>query len=198
MPDYKDIVKRLLSQAGVEINGSAPWDIQVHDPGFYKRAVTQGTLGLGESYMDEWWTCEAVDQLFDKLIRAELHKQVSLSFREKASILVNRLLNMQTRRRSTKVVNEHYDLDSEIILSFLDPYKQYSCGYFKGTNDLNEAQEQKLDLICNKLMLSSDDKVLDIGCGYGGFARFAAKRYGSEVTGISPSNTPKNSVKVFL
>jgi cyclopropane-fatty-acyl-phospholipid synthase len=197
VPDYKDIVQRLLSEAGVEINGSAPWDIQVHNPGFYKRVITQGTLGLGESYMEGWWACDAVDQLFHKLISAELHKQVSLSFREKASILVNRLLNMQTRRRSTKVVNEHYDPDSEIILSFLDPYKQYSCGYFKGTNDLNKAQEQKLDLICKKLMLSSDDKVLDIGCGYGGFARFAAKRYGSEVMGISPSGEQIEYAKKF-
>jgi len=197
MTDYEGIIQQLLSQAGVEINGSAPWDIQVHHPGFYRRVIIQGTLGLGESYMDGWWSCKAVDQLFDKLLSAELHKKVSVPLREKASILVNRLLNMQTRSRSMKLVDEHYNPDSEIILSFLDPYNQYTCGYFKETNDLNKAQEQKLDLICRKLKMSPDDRVLDIGCGWGGFARFASERYNCEVTGISISNEQIEYAKKF-
>ena len=197
MPDYKAIVQRLLSEAEVEINGNSPWDIQVHNPEFYKRVITRGTLGLGESYMDGWWTCKAVDQLFHKLISAELHRKVSVPLRAKATILLTRLLNMQTRSKSMKVVDGHYDPDSEIILSFLDDYKQYSCGYFKGTNDLSKAQKQKLELICKKLMLSSQDRVLDIGCGYGGFARFAAERYNCEVTGISPSSEQIEYAKRF-
>ena len=72
-------------------------------------------------------------------------------------------------------------------MSFLDPYNQYTCGYFKDTADLNEAQEKKMDLICKKLQLRKGDKVLDIGCGWGGFAKFAAERYGCEVTGITIS-----------
>jgi cyclopropane-fatty-acyl-phospholipid synthase len=187
MSGYKATVQRLLEQAGVEINGSSPWDLQVHHPGFYQRVITHGTLGLGEAYMDGWWSCDAIDQLFDRMLRGGLQSKVTVPLRQKAAILACRLSNMQTREGSLRVVQEHYDLRSEIILSFLDNYKQYSCGYFRGTNDLNKAQEQKLDLICKKLMLSSNDKVLDIGCGYGGFARFAAERYGCEVIGISPS-----------
>ena len=187
MADYKGIVQQLLLHAGVEINGRAPWDIKVHNPGFYERIIKEGTLGLGESFIDKWWDCEAVDQLFDRMLRAELHEKVRMPFFQKASILLGRLLNMQTPQKSRRVVDEHYDSGSDIILSFLDRYKQYSCGYFKGTSDLDRAQEQKLDLICKKLMLSANDRVLDIGCGYGGFARFAAERYGCEVTGISPS-----------
>jgi cyclopropane-fatty-acyl-phospholipid synthase len=197
MADYKGIMQQLLSQAGVEINGSAPWDIQVHNSGFYERVITQGTLGLGESFMDGWWDCEAVDQLFDKMLRAELHEKVRLPLVQKASILMGRLSNRQTRQRSKRVVDEHYDSGSEIIFSFLDPYKQYSCGYFKGTDDLGKAQEKKLDLICQKLMLSGKDRVLDIGCGYGGFARFAAERYGCEVTGISPSGEQVEYAREF-
>jgi len=187
MADFKGIVQQLLSQAGIEINGTATWDIQVNNPDFYKRAIKHGTLGLGESYMDGWWDCEAVDQLFDKMLRADLHEKVRITLLHKALILMGRLSNMQTLLRSKRVVDIHYDSGSDIILSFLDPYKQYSCGYFKGTTDLGIAQEQKLDLICKKLMLSGKDRVLDIGCGYGGFARFAAERYGCEVIGISPS-----------
>ena len=147
MADFKGIVQQLLSQAGVEINGSAPWDIQVHNPEFYKRAVKEGTLGLGESYMEGGWSCEAVDQLFDKMLRAELHQKVRLPLLHKASILMGRLSNLQTLQRSRRVIDEHYDSGSDIILSFLDPYKQYSCGYFKRTSDLGSAQEQKLDLM---------------------------------------------------
>jgi cyclopropane-fatty-acyl-phospholipid synthase len=197
MINYEKIVRKLLEKAGVEINGSFPWDIQVHNQKVYRRIITQGTLGLGESYMDGWWTCRAVDQLFHKLINAELQTEISLPLKEKASILTNRWLNMQSKIRSLKVVDEHYDSQSEIILSFLDNYKQYSCGYFKKTTDLNTAQEQKLELICKKLMLSSRDNVLDIGCGYGGFARFASERYHCKVTGISTSHAQIEYAKKF-
>ena len=112
MPDYKDIVQQLLLQAAVKINGSAPWDIQVHNSDFYKRAVTQGTLGLGESYMDGWWSCEAIDQLFHRIIMAQLHKKLTIPFSKKVSVIVNQLLNMQTRNRSRKVVDEHYDSEN--------------------------------------------------------------------------------------
>ena len=188
MADYKSAVQRMLSLAEIEINGNRPWDVQIHHPGFYKRVITEAELGLGESYMDGWWTCDALDQLFYKILSKDIRKQIKVPFTEAASLLLTRLLNMQTRTRSKKVVDTHYNPSSEVILSFLDPYNQYSCGYFKETDDLNEAQEQKLDLICKKLALTATDRVLDIGCGWGGFAKFAAERYACHVTGISISD----------
>ena len=104
---------------------------------------------------------------------------------------------MQSKLRSRKVAKKHYDLSPALYESFLDPYNQYTCGYFKDTNDLNKAQEQKLDLICKKLKLSSKDKVLDIGCGWGGFAKFAAEKYGCQVTGISISEKQVNYARKF-
>jgi cyclopropane-fatty-acyl-phospholipid synthase len=95
---------------------------------------------------------------------------------------------MQSKLRAHEVIDTHYDLSPALFVSFLDPYNQYTCGYFKDTEDLNTAQEQKLDLICRKLMLSSSDNVLDVGCGWGGFAKFASERYGCHVTGISISD----------
>lgn len=188
MADYKSAVQRITSVAGVEINGNCPWDVQIHHPGFYKCVITEGELGLGESYMDGWWTCEALDQLFYRILISDVRKQIKVPFTEAASLLLTRLLNMQTRKRSKKVADTHYNPSSELILSFLDPYNQYSCGYFKDTDDLDAAQIQKLDLICSKLSLTSTDRVLDIGCGWGGFARFAAERYACHVTGISISD----------
>lgn len=197
MPDYEAFVRQLLFRAGIEVNGTAPWDIQVHNSAFYKRVLTQGTLGLGESYMDRWWDCDALDQLFFKLASAGLHEETAVPLRLKAAILCNRILNVQTRTGSLKVVHLHYNPASDMILSFLDPYNQYTCGYFKGTDDLAKAQEQKLDLLCRKLLLGPEDRVLDIGCGWGGFARFAAERYGCSVTGISNSSEQIAYAKTF-
>lgn len=187
MSDYEALVKNLLQEAGVQIGGDSPWDIQVHNPDFYSRAIIQGTLGLGESYMDGWWSCKSVDELFNRLVSAQLHIKARISLRFKLIILTGRLVNRQTRSRSMKVVNTHYNAENEILMSFLDDYKQYSCAYFKDTDDLNTAQRQKLDLIFKKLGLSSSDHLLDIGCGYGGLARYAAEHFGCKVTGITPS-----------
>lgn len=183
----KIIIQKLLSRADIEINGSRPWDPQIHNEALYSRVLREGSLGLGESFMDGWWDVEALDQFFYKFFVADLTKQTSLPLREKLSIAKAYLLNLQTKKDSLKVAHQHYDLSFEMYMSFLDPYNQYSCAYFKDTTDLNKAQEQKLDLICNKLQLSSKDKVLDIGCGWGGFAKYAATKYGCSVTGITIS-----------
>jgi cyclopropane-fatty-acyl-phospholipid synthase len=94
---------------------------------------------------------------------------------------------MQSRIRSRVVAEQHYDFDNELFMSFLDPYNQYSCAYFDGTEDLSEAQVKKMELICRKINLSKDDDVLDIGCGWGGFAKYMAERYGCRVTAINIS-----------
>ena len=184
---FERAVLAILDGAGVSVQGGAPWDIDVRHSGFYRRVLVEGSLGLGESYMDGWWECAAIDQLFYRLIRAGLHRRIHLAWPEKLLALSNHLGNMQRQHKARKVVQQHYDPHSEVILAFLDFYNQYSCGYFEGTDVLDMAQERKLDLICRKLGLSSGDRVLDIGCGWGGFARYAAERYGCRVTGVSTS-----------
>ncbi len=184
---FQKSVLAILDDADVSVHGRAPWDIDVRHSGFYRRVLLEGSLGLGESYMDGWWECAALDQLFYRLIRGALHERINRVWPEKLLSLSNHLRNMQQRHKARQVVQRHYDPESDVIIAFLDPYNQYSCGYFEGTDDLNVAQEKKLDLICRKLRLESRDRVLDIGCGWGGFARFAAERYGCRVTGISTS-----------
>jgi cyclopropane-fatty-acyl-phospholipid synthase len=185
---FKSALLNVFAKSGVSFDGRAPWDIDIRHSGFYRRVLMEGSLGLGESYVDGWWDCAAIDQLFARITRAGLHHRDGWILREKRLSFSNLILNMQQRRRVLKVVACHYNPRSDLILSFLDPYNQYSCGYFDGTDDLNLAQEKKLDLICRKLRLSDKDRVLDIGCGWGGFARYAAEHYGCRVTGISTSS----------
>ena len=97
------------------------------------------------------------------------------------------LFNQQSRRRSHSVAEKHYNLGNDLFLSFLDPYNQYSCAWFNGTDDLAEAQIKKLDLICRKIGLRREDQVLDIGCGWGGLSRYIAERHGCNVTAVNIS-----------
>ncbi len=185
---WEQVLSEWFALAGVEMNGSRPWDVQVAHKGFFGRVLRNGSLGLGESYMDSWWECEALDDFFHRVIRARLDKRIPINWMTLGAAVKAQLLNRQTRRLSRAVAREHYDLGNDLYMAFLDPYNQYTCAYFADTEDLSEAQTAKLDLICRKLALSPDDHVLDIGCGWGGFARFAAQHYGCRVTGVTISD----------
>lgn len=179
--------KELLKQAGITLNGDKSYDIKINNPQVYSKILKNGSLGVGESYMDKDWDCEKLDEALYKIFNANLQGEIN-SYKLLLHILKARMINLQSIKGSKKVIEEHYDLSNDLYMSFLDPYNQYTCGYFKNTNNLNKAQEQKLDLLCKKLQLKKGDKVLDIGCGWGGFAKYAAKNYGCHVTGISISN----------
>jgi cyclopropane-fatty-acyl-phospholipid synthase len=159
----------------------------VHDERFFSRVVAHGNLGAGEAYMDGWWDAERLDETFARLLASGAVSSIPKSFDSMIAALRTRLVNVQTRSRSQQVARRHYDLGNDLYLAFLDPYNQYTCGYFKDTADLNVAQEKKLDLICRKLQLKPGDRVLDIGCGWGGFVKWAAERHGCHVTGVSIS-----------
>ncbi|WP_027711776.1 cyclopropane fatty acyl phospholipid synthase [Dickeya chrysanthemi] len=181
------IVNEMLSTADIAINGSRPFDIQVKNPDMYKRILREGSLGLGESYMDGWWECERLDMFFHRAIRAGLNSQLPHRWRDTLRILMARLSNLQSRRRAWIVGKEHYDLGNDLFTLMLDPYMQYSCGYWKQAETLEQAQQDKLRLICEKLQLRRGMTLLDIGCGWGGLAEFAAHHYGVSVTGVTIS-----------
>src|ERR1039458_4174439 len=96
---YQSLVKQLLSLANVEVNGSNPWDIQVHDERFYKRAVTEVELGLGESYMDGWWDVEKLDEMIFRVIRADLQNKIKHNLKVALQLSGFYFINMQARRR---------------------------------------------------------------------------------------------------
>ena len=183
----KKSLEGLLALADIRINGDRPWDIQVHDNRFYRRVLTQGELGLGEAYMDGWWDCNRLDQFIYRVLKAQLQEKVSGRTAALLSLRA-RLINLQRGLRAFRVGEFHYDIGNDLFERMLDERMIYSCGYWKDAADLREAQENKLDLVCRKLGLEPGMKVLDVGCGWGGTARFVSERYNVEVTGVTVSN----------
>lgn len=182
----RSFVTSLFAQADVRLDGSRDWDIRVNDERFYRR-VLGGSLGVGEAYMDGYWDCRDIAELFRRLLQAGLHKHPLIRRARRLLDLRSRWTNMQTRRRSLAVAEEHYNLDHRLYELFLGPWNQYTCCFFDGTDDLAEAEVIKLEMICNKLDIKAGERVLDIGCGWGGFAKYAASTRGCHVTGISLS-----------
>lgn len=176
----------LLADADIVLNGDHPWDMQVNDERLFRRIWAEGSLGLGEAYMDGWWDCERLDVFFDRVLRAGLDKRVRC-WVDVCNHLCARLMNMQSRRRAYKVGEQHYDLGNDLFERMLDERMIYSCGYWREADTVDEAQRAKLDLICRKLKLEPGMRLLDIGCGWGGLLRFAAEEYGVEGVGVTIS-----------
>ena len=189
---FKEI-EELFAFADVSFNGSNPWDIQVHDTRLFNRIALNGSLGLGEAYIDGWWDCESLDQLFTRVLHARLDKYVTPSIKLKIaySAILDKAINKQNRSRAWKVGQIHYDTGNDLFERMLDSSMNYSCGYWKNADNLEQAQIDKMDMICRKLKLESGMSVLDIGCGWGGLATFMAKNYNVDVVGITISKEQK-------
>ena len=179
-------IAELLAIADVQIGGGRPWDIRTHDERLWSRVLAEGSLGLGESYMDGWWDCAGLDEFFHRVLAADLDTRVQ-SWKDGLRLVRAKLFNLQTPSRAFRIGRHHYDLGNALFSAMLDQRLIYSCGYWKDAATLDEAQEAKLDLVCRKLALQPGMRLLDIGCGWGGTARFAAERYGVSVMGITVS-----------
>lgn len=183
---FRQRVERLLAEADVRIDGDRPWDIQVHDPRLYARLLGQGSLGMGESYMDGWWDSASLDGFLFRVLRARLDRRVRGPGDVRDALFAH-LFNPQTRARSREVGEVHYDLGNDLYAAMLGQRLVYSCGYWRQADNLDDAQVAKLDLICRKLQLKPGMKVLDIGCGWGEALKFAAERYGVSGVGVTIS-----------
>ncbi len=190
----KQYAQELLGEVGIAINGPNPWDIKVLNEKAYDRIIRQGSLGLGESYMDHWWDCDRLDEFVFRLINGDVEAKIYHRFGIVYKLLnyqlikpLTRLINFQNKTRAKEVAYKHYDLSNQLFSLMLDPLMIYSCAYWKDSDTLEDAQLAKLALICGKLQLRPGMKVLDIGCGWGGFARYAAQNYGVSVVGITIS-----------
>lgn len=159
----------------------------MHDDRLWDRAVAEQQLGLGEAFMDGWWDCERVDVLLTKVLDYDIQKQLRLGPKIAATAAKSWLLNRQTKARASNNARHHYDIGNDLYQRMLDKRMVYSCGYWDSAQNLDDAQEAKLDLICRKLHLEKGMTLLDIGCGWGGLLQFAAERYGVTGVGISPA-----------
>lgn len=203
MPDMWDnIAEQLLTAADIKINGDNPWDIKVHNKKLFKRVFKYHNLGLGEAYMEGWWDCEALDEFIRRILSAKLDVKVLenkqflfaiswLKLRE----LSSRIFNHQSEKRALLVGEKHYDIGNDLYEIMLDKNLNYTCGYWKNAQSLDEAQIAKMDLTCKKLYLKPGMKILDIGCGFGTFARFAAQNYGAHVVGVTISREQERLAK---
>ncbi|MCH8122655.1 MAG: cyclopropane fatty acyl phospholipid synthase [Bacteroidetes bacterium] len=170
----------------IQINGSRPWDIQIHDERFYKHVLAEDALGLGESYMEGWWEAEELDAFFFHLLGIDL-SEIRMSWKQKWTLLKDRFLNRQSTARAFLIGEHHYDRGNDLFRVMLDRRVTYTCGYWKDATTLDEAQEAKLDLVCRKIGLQPGQKVLDIGCGWGSFMKYAAENYGVSAVGVTVS-----------
>jgi cyclopropane-fatty-acyl-phospholipid synthase len=180
-------LRTTLEECGITVGGSAPHDIRVLDGRFYARVLRDGSLGLGESYVDGWWNSGAPDATVTRILTGGLQERAVRSPRIIALALAARLLNLQLPRRAARDVRSHYEIGPELYEAMLDRRMAYSCGYWREAETLDEAQEAKLALICRKLALREGSTLLDIGCGWGSLARYAAERHGARVTGVTIS-----------
>jgi cyclopropane-fatty-acyl-phospholipid synthase len=184
--NFRRRVQALLASADVRVNGERPWDIQVYDDAFYPRVIAHGSLGLGESFMNGWWDAPAPEAMLARLLNAHLDRKVR-GIDDLWAWLRARLVNLQERKRAFEIGERHYDLGNDLYKAMLGRRMVYSCGYWRFAQDLDSAQEAKLDLVCRKLMLQPGMRVLDIGCGWGEALQFAAQHYGVSGVGITVS-----------
>ncbi len=182
-------VGALLNAAGIEIGGSRPWDLRVNDERLYQRVLADGTLGAGEAYMDGWWEVERLDEFFDRVLRVRLDSALRTP-----SMLLQALLsrfgNLQSRRRSRQVAEQHYDLPTRLYEAMLGPTMQYTCAYYGpdgSVGTLDDAQRAKLSLVAAKLHLEPGMRILELGGGFGELARYLAAEHDCEVVSYNIS-----------
>jgi cyclopropane-fatty-acyl-phospholipid synthase len=188
-PNAPAILVKLFAHADIQFNGGRPWDIQVHDDRLYGEVLSKGSLGFGEAYMLGYWDSPQLDDMFYRLLSADINEKIGTIVKMKfvGEVLRHRLFNLQKSSRAYEVALKHYDIGNDLFSKMLDSSMSYSCGFWENATNLEQAQFQKLDMICRKLELKAGEHVLEIGCGWGGLAYHAAKHYGVKVTGITVS-----------
>jgi cyclopropane-fatty-acyl-phospholipid synthase len=187
MARSETVFRELLDLAEIQVNGSNPWDLQVHDERLYERVLRDSSLGLGEAYMEGWWESESIDGLITRVLKAHLDEKIKNNLKMVFQVLRAKVFNRQSSARAFEVGQKHYDLGNDLYQTMLDKRLNYACGYWKNAHSLDEAQEAKLELICKKIGLKPGMRVLDIGCGWGSFAKYAAEKYGASVLGVTVS-----------
>jgi cyclopropane-fatty-acyl-phospholipid synthase len=184
----RDVCIDLLAAADITVDGPRPWDVAIHDERVWSRVLRDGTLGAGEAYVEGWWDSRALDQTIHRLQRIKAVDVLRDNWMIMPHLLKARVLNLQTMRRAFGNAQHHYDIGNDLYQAMLDRRMLYTCALWStGARTLDEAQEAKLELVCKKIGVSPGMRVLDLGCGWGGFAAYAAERHGATVVGITVS-----------
>ncbi len=165
--------------------------IRIEDMRFFKRVLRHGSMGFAEAYMEGDWTTPDLAKLLTMLNRNMTDIAEAID-RNRFTNLINRLIHVlrpNTRAGSKRNIHAHYDLGNEFYSLWLDNTMTYSSALFRDSQQsLREAQNAKYRALAESADIGPDDHVLEIGCGWGGFAEYAAREIGCKVTGITISN----------
>ena len=189
--EQKTKLKKLLAQADIKIGGNRAQDIQINDDRFYDRVFSDGSLGVGESYMDGWWSSKQLDKTMTLAFKANLAERLGLDDKVKFALyhIKARIANQQAGKKAYKNAQSHYDIGNDLYEPMLGRTMAYTCAYWAwGAKTLDQAQTDKYELICKKLGLKKGMTVLDVGCGWGELAIYMVKKYGCEVVCLTPSH----------
>src|SRR5690625_5756276 len=126
-----------------------------------------------------------MNDYLNKILRHKLEEKVKITYSNTYQYLKETLLKHQSRRRATQNVQHHYDIGQDLYTAMLDKRMVYTCALWDDAQDLDEAQEAKLDIVCRLLLVKSNDRILDVGCGWGSFAKYAAEKYDVDVTDVT-------------
>ena len=166
-------------------------EVYMHAPEAYGRILLGGSIGAGEAYMAGLWSCSdlvGLMRIMSRNLSVLARMEVGWARLAAPARSLFKFLRANTPGGSRRNIAAHYDLSNDFFKLFLDETMTYSCAYFEsGETPLREASIEKYDRICRKLGLSRSDSVLEVGCGWGGFAVHAASRYGCRVTGTTIS-----------
>ena len=183
------IIQDVFNSVGIVVNGPNPWDIQIRNQKAFNLILSKWSLGLGEGYMRGYWDCLDLEEFLFRLLRYDHNEKIrgfaNINFI--FEILRSKIINLQSKSRAFLVGKHHYDAGKDVFTAMLDKEMIYSCAYWEHAHDLDKAQLDKMELICRKLQLKPRETLLEIGCGWGGFAKYAAQNYGVNVTGITIS-----------
>ncbi len=175
------------------VEGDAPGPsarLDVHNPQLFVRIAREGELGFCEAYLDSWWDTPDLQALLDVILTSKNWVQRShpLAVMVRALEQSRHWLNRNTRPRAQKNVAHHYDLGNAFYSSWLDETMTYSSALFQTQAEgLAAAQRRKYDSVCTAIGAAPGQHILEIGCGWGGFAEFAARERGVRVTGLTIS-----------
>ncbi|PKO99340.1 MAG: hypothetical protein CVU03_02150 [Bacteroidetes bacterium HGW-Bacteroidetes-2] len=187
MNPYKEIIENLLEQAGITIEGQKPYDIRVYHPDFYRRILKDGARGLGESYVEGWWECKRLDRFFNRVFDYQVEQQANQQVRLWSLELQDNLFMRFPGKEDLQACLHREAADYPFYQKMLGSFLLYQSGDWQGVSDINTAQEQRLLTVCEQLQLKKDETLLDMSCGWGGLAFYAAKHYGVKVVGVTQS-----------
>lgn len=190
MDAYKSHVISFLEKAGIAIGGPNDFDIHVNDDRFYEMFFKDRTVGAGEAYTEGFWDVKDLKLLAEKIfLSGKLDHQYGF-----LNNLIYQLNKAQGKLKALFDIKKTYDHNIELYRAMLDKRLLYTCAYWNNIDysvaNLDLAQEQKLELVCQKLGLHQQPKgqsILDYGCGFAGFAKYAHEKYGAKVVGITIS-----------